>query len=64
MIMNLSQPDGLYQITLHYGCFGLVVTGNTVTDVAPMGKWMRGKRAGYVKGWVLSKGGTMERVAA
>lgn len=55
----------LLRITLPYACFGAVVDDATkcCTRVAPIGRWMIGKRVPEISNWVSSKGGIVERVS-
>lgn len=50
-----------YQITLSYGCYGLVVRDetNTVIDAAPIARWMLNKPWQEVKLWIYRRGGTI-----
>jgi hypothetical protein len=54
----------LLRITLPYACFGAVVADETgrCTRVAPIGRWMLGRRATEIATWASSKGGTVERM--
>jgi hypothetical protein len=55
----------LYQVTLPYACFGIVTDDliqGKVTEAAPIGKWMIGKRLSTVIAWVNGKGGKVEYV--
>lgn len=39
----------LYQVISDYGCYGIEVSDNIVTDSAPIGIWMIGKRFDLVE---------------
>lgn len=45
----------LYQVDTKYACFGIVVIGGIVTEVAPIGKWMLGKPFNFIKNWCRKK---------
>ncbi len=52
----------LYQITLSYACFGIVVEDGIVVEAAPIGGWMVGKRISYITAWVIKKWGMLKQV--
>jgi hypothetical protein len=54
----------LLRITLPYACFGAIIDDATTccTRVAPIGRWMLGRRLADISRWAISKGGTVERV--
>lgn len=44
-----------FQIDLGYACFGMQSINGTVTETAPIGKWMVGKTLQEIKPWLLKK---------
>lgn len=54
-----------YRISLRYAVFSVITTnGGVIVNAAPIGKWMRGKTVKFMRTWVSSKGGTIERLDA
>lgn len=51
--------EKLYQITLPYACFGIIVFESIIEETAPIGRWMLGKRIGAVRKWVKFKKGSI-----
>jgi len=50
----------LYQVTLPYACFGILIdSSNIIRNSAPIGKWMIGKSLDYIESWVRRKNGTI-----
>lgn len=53
----------LLRITLPYACFGAILDGSDLCiRVAPIGRWMIGRRLADIAQWVRGKGGRVERV--
>jgi len=52
----------LYQVTLPYACFGIVVEDGMVVTAAPIGKWMVGKRISIISVWVGRKKGILRQM--
>lgn len=52
-----------FQITTVYGCFGIDVEEDTVTETAPIAKWMKGKNINYIKQWVNKKSGRIQEIS-
>jgi len=53
----------VYQVSLPYSAFEIVVVNNVVHEADAMGKWMKGKSLGYIEGWVSQRDGTVEPVS-
>lgn len=50
----------LFWIDIGYACFGAIVDNSgIVIDVAPIGKWMKGKNINDIISWVRKKRGTV-----
>jgi hypothetical protein len=52
----------LYQVTLPYACYGLVVADGIVIEAAPIARWMLGKKLVMMTRWVESKKGWVQYV--
>jgi len=57
------KKDVLYQVTLPYACFGVIVVDWVITEAAPIGKWMLGKNINYISVWVTGKSGKIEKIS-
>ena len=53
----------LYQVTLPYACFGVVVEAGCVRTAAPIGRWMVGKTLTVITNWISQKRGKIIEVA-
>jgi transcription elongation GreA/GreB family factor len=53
--------EEVYQISLPYATFGIIVRENYVSNAAPIGRWMIGKTLGEVLQWVRKKNGSCIR---
>jgi hypothetical protein len=60
--MAVSTQDKLYQITLDYACFGILVCDDYVIAAAPIGKWMIGKTIYQIESWVNNKNGRLDYI--
>jgi len=47
--------ERFFWIDTHYACFGIVASGDTVTDAAPIASWMKGKRLQEIRAWLVRK---------
>jgi len=52
----------LYRIVLPYGVFGVIIKNNIVVEIAPIGKWMKGKHIDKISNWVKQRKGKLELV--
>jgi len=49
------KTERIFIIDVHYACFGIVATGEVVTDAAPIAAWMKGKKLQEVRGWLIGR---------
>ncbi len=56
----MNDADDMYIITLSYACFAVFVNDGVITDAAPIGRWMVGRRVDDVCKWVRSKHGSVD----
>jgi hypothetical protein len=58
----MKYNEELYQVDVGYACFGVIVKDNIVVGVAPVGKWMLGKKFDEVDKWVNGKKGNIVKI--
>jgi hypothetical protein len=60
-LFNINN-NNLYQVTLSYACYGIETHNGLVIDVAPIARWMIGKKIDNIYNWIASKGGKLHLV--
>jgi len=50
------QDRTLWQVTAPHFCAGLILTGDTCTDAAPILRWCVGRERVHLRGYFLTKG--------
>jgi hypothetical protein len=52
----------LWQVTVPYACYGIVVSRGKVIEAAPIANWMVGKSEQFVSGWIAMKKGKIVKM--
>jgi len=47
------ETERFFWVDVHYACFGIVASGEVVTDAAPIAAWMKGKTLQEIRGWLI-----------
>jgi len=52
----------IYQITLSYATYGIIVDNGIVIHAPPIAQWMIGKHINEIMDWVNRKHGTIDNI--